>query len=65
MSDSNEMGRTPELDEYSKEPVGGGAETVPDASGPQTPKHDIEGDDEMGGDDTVAANDELDGDVER
>lgn len=65
VSDSN----TPIPDEdgqFSKEPVGGGAESVPDPSDPQTPAHDGEGDDdETGGDDTVAAKDELDGDVER
>lgn len=46
---------------YTTEPVGGGAESVPDPESPDAPAHDIDGDDELGGDDTVAANDALDG----
>jgi len=44
---------------YSTEPVGGGAESVPDPQPPADP-------DQLGGPDTVASNDELSsGEVER
>jgi len=64
---------------YSEEPVGGGAESVPDPTPPARPDRDPADPgadalnspnpsadaDQLGGPDTVAANDELDGDVER
>lgn len=56
-------------DPYSKEPVGGGAESVPDPVSPAADRPDRSpadpGAEELGGADTVASNDELDGDVER
>ncbi len=64
---------------YSEEPVGGGAESIPDPTPPSRPDRDPAEPDadalnspdptadseEIGGPGTVAANDELDGEVER
>jgi hypothetical protein len=78
MSDSNEMGQTPEMNEYNKEPVGGGAESVPDPTSPDRPDRDPSDpgadelgspdtaeSDELGGPDTVESNDELQGGADR
>jgi hypothetical protein len=50
-------------DPFTQEPVGGGGESVPDPREDDPHEHDPR---ELGGDDTVAANDELsDEEVER
>jgi hypothetical protein len=88
MSDANGGGLAD--DKYTTEPVGGGAESVPDPTAPGTPGHEGDqpdadpsdpgaepsstppaepatepADNEMGGEDTVQANDELQGGAER
>lgn len=54
-------------DPHSTDPVGGGAESVPDPISPVTERPDRSpaDADELGGPDTVESNDQLDGNVQR